>query len=131
MLTVCGKRMANMRQRCGAAERNFGRRRLQNAMRNFIPPNGNPWFALSSQAARLGLEAQGVVALRLMRLAAGGPRGQAEAQHMMTEKVAAFLEAQAAVVAGTIEGGTSHHIGRKVLAVYEKRVRGNRRRLSR
>jgi hypothetical protein len=91
----------------------------------------NPWFALSSQAALLGLEAQGVIALRLMRIAGGGARGQAEAQHMVTEKLSAFLEAQAAAIAGTIEGGASHHIGKKVLAVYERRVRGNRRRLTR
>jgi hypothetical protein len=91
----------------------------------------NAWLALSSQAAMLSLEAQGVVALRIMRLAAGGARGQAEAQRMMTEKFAAFAEAQTAAVAGAIEGTDSHRIGKKVLGVYKKRVRGNRRRLSR
>ncbi|MGA2895811.1 MAG: hypothetical protein ABSE22_23360 [Xanthobacteraceae bacterium] len=91
----------------------------------------NAWFALSSQAARLGMEAQSVIALRLMRLASGGARGQAEAQRMMTEKLAALAEAQAAAVAGAIEGRGSRRTGKKVLGVYEKRVRANRRRLSR
>ncbi len=91
----------------------------------------NPWLALSSQAALLGWEAQRVIALRLMRLAAGGVRGHAEVQRMMTEKLAAAAEAQAAAMAGAIEGGTSHRVGKKVLSVYKKRVRANRRRLSR
>ena len=91
----------------------------------------NPWLALSSQAALLGLEAQRVMALRIMHLAAGGARGQAEAQRMVTEKFAAFVEAQAAAVAGAIEGANSHRTGRKVLSVYKKRVSRNRRRLTR
>ena len=32
----------------------------------------NPWLALSAQTALLGWEAQPVMALRLMRMAAGG-----------------------------------------------------------
>lgn len=97
------------------------------------------WLTLSTQAARLGFEAQSVVALRMMRLAAGGAGGQAEAQRMVTEKVAALVEAQAAVATTAIESGTSHRrqksashrAGKKVIGVYKKRVRANRRRLSR
>lgn len=89
------------------------------------------WWALSARAAQLGWEAQGVMALRLMRIGAGGAHGQSEARRMMTEKFAALTEAQAAAVAATIEGGSGHRVGRKVLGVYQKRVRGNRRRLSR
>jgi hypothetical protein len=37
-----------------------------------LMPMWNPWFAVSSQAALLGLEVQDVIGLRLMRLAAGG-----------------------------------------------------------
>ena len=79
----------------------------------------------------LGLEVQQVVALRVMRLAAGGSRGGAEAQRMVTEKFAAFAEAHAAAVTGAIAGADGHRIGRKVLGVYKKRVRGNSRRLTR
>lgn len=91
----------------------------------------NPWLALSSQAALLGLEAQRVMALRLMRMAVGGARGQAEAQRMVTEKMAAFVEAQAAVVAGAIEGNGVGRLGKKALGPYKKRVRSNARRLAR
>jgi hypothetical protein len=91
----------------------------------------NPWLALSAQAAALGWESQRVIGLRLMRMAAGGARGQAEAQRMVTEKVAALAEAQAVVTASAFGGGSSHGAGKKVLDVYGKRVRANRRRLSR
>jgi len=91
----------------------------------------NPWLALASQAALLGLEAQRVMALRWMRLAAGGARGHAEAQRMVTEKFAAATEAQAAAVAGAVEGRSPQRTGKKMLGVYRKRVRANRRRLSR
>ena len=79
----------------------------------------------------LGFEAQQVIGLRLMRLAAGGASGQAEAGRMVTEKFAALAEAQTAAVTTAIEGGNSHRLGKKVVGVYKKRVRGNRRRLTR
>jgi hypothetical protein len=91
----------------------------------------NPWLALSAQTALLGWEAQRVIALRLMRIAGGGARGQAEAQRMVTEKLAAAVEAQAVLASSAIEGGSSHRAGKKMLDVYGKRVRANRRRLSR
>jgi hypothetical protein len=90
----------------------------------------NPWLALASQAAIVGWEAQQVIALRLMRIAAGGSRGRDEAQRMVSEKVAAFAEAQAIVTASAAGGGTSRGAGKKVLNVYGKRIRANRRRLS-
>ncbi len=91
----------------------------------------NPWLALSAQAAFVAWEAQRVIALRLLRIAGGGGRGQAEAQRMVTEKLAAAVEAQAVLTASAIEGGSGHRVGKKMLNVYGKRVRANRRRLSR
>jgi len=49
---------------------------------------------------------------------------------MMSEKAAALVEAQIAA-AGALAVGTSAAATRKVLAVYKKRVRANKRRLSR
>jgi hypothetical protein len=91
----------------------------------------NDWCALSVQAARLGWEAQGVMALRVMRMAAHPARNQTEARRMVTEKVAALGEAQAAAVAAVIKSGKNHRVAKKVLGVYKKRVRANRRRLTR
>ena len=90
----------------------------------------NPWFKLAYETAWLGFDAQRVIALRFMRLATGGAAGRAEAQRMMSEKAAALVEAQIAA-AGALAVGTSAAAARKVLAVYKKRVRANKRRLSR
>lgn len=89
----------------------------------------NPWWTLGYQTARLCLDAQQVVALRLMRLATG-VAGQAEIQRMTSEKSAAWLEAQIAC-AGAFAGGQGDTAATKMLAVYRRRVRANRRRLSR
>jgi hypothetical protein len=91
----------------------------------------NAWCALSLQTARLGWEAQNVIALRLMRMAAQSPGSRTEARRMVTEKVAALGEAQAAAVTAVMKGGKNHHVAKKVLGVYGKRVRANKRRLTR
>ena len=99
---------------------------MLNAMRMW-----SAWFALSSQAALLGFEAQAVMALRLVRLAGGGAAARAEASRMYTEKVQAVGEAQTTASIEAIKGGSSHDVAKKVLGVYKKRVRRNRRRLTR
>ncbi|HVV33479.1 MAG TPA: hypothetical protein VHC73_09660 [Vitreimonas sp.] len=90
----------------------------------------NPWFALSMRNACLVWEAQGVMALRLMRLGLGGAKAQSEATRMVSEKFAALGEAQAVIAAGAIRGQSGHRVANKVVSVYRKRVRGNRRRLA-
>jgi hypothetical protein len=90
----------------------------------------NPWLDLSLQATRLAWEAQTVMALRIMRMAGGGAQGRSETNRMVTEKVAALAEAQAAATVGAIQGNSGPVVARKVLNVYKKRVRGNKRRLS-
>ena len=88
---------------------------MLNAMRAW-----NAWFALSSQAALLGLEAQGVIALRLMRLAAGGALAESEASRMIAEKVEALGEAQTAAAMATLKGRNSRQVAGKVLRAYNK-----------
>jgi len=78
-----------------------------------------PWFA----ATTLALESNRVVALRLMKLAAGGRRARAEANRMVGEKVVEAMTACATFMTG---GSTA-----RVTARYRKRVRANARRLSR
>jgi hypothetical protein len=90
----------------------------------------NSWFALAYKAAHLGFDAQRVIALRLMRLASGGASAQTEAKRMISEKPAALLEAQIAA-ATAVGSGKSNSAAKKVFGVYKKRVRTNRRRLSR
>jgi hypothetical protein len=90
----------------------------------------NAWFALSTQAARMRWEAQTVMLLRGLRMAQGGAKARAEAQRMITEKVAALAEAQVAATVATLKGRKKHRVAKKALGVYAGRVRRNRRRLS-
>src|SRR5580692_9741492 len=89
----------------------------------------NDWFALSLQTAKLSWEAQNVIALRVMRMATQPAHSQTEARRMVTEKVAALGEAQVAATAAAMKGGNNHRVAKKVLGVYGKRVRANKRRL--
>ena len=91
----------------------------------------NPWLSIGLRAWQIGLEAQSVIALRVLRMAAGGPRAEAEASRMVTEKMLAASEAQMAAAAATVRGAKNHVGAGKALNVYRKRVRANRRRLSR
>ena len=91
----------------------------------------NPWFTLSLKTVPMGIEAQSVIALRMLRMAAGGARAEAEVGRMVSEKVVAAGEAQVAVAAATLRGHKKHVVAGKVLNTYRKRVRANRRRLSR
>ena len=89
----------------------------------------NVWFALSAQAVRMCWDAQAVILLRSLRIAKGA-RAKAETQRMISEKIAALTEAQLAATAATLKGSKKHRVAKKALAVYAKRVRRNRRRLS-
>jgi hypothetical protein len=52
-------------------------------------------------------------------------------QRMVTEKVQALGEAQTAAAIGAVSGRSGRQIAKKVAGVYKKRVRRNRRRLTR
>jgi hypothetical protein len=90
----------------------------------------DPWITLGLRAFALGLEAQSVIALRMMRLASGDVGGQEELNRMVTEKIAALAEAQMAAASAILNGQRDHVVARRALTVYRKRVRDNKRRLS-
>jgi hypothetical protein len=50
---------------------------------------------------------------------------------MVAEKIAALTEAQAAAATAAVSGGSGHRAAKKVLGVYKRRVRRNKRRLAR
>ena len=89
----------------------------------------NLWHAYI-RAAQVGWDAN-VVAMRLMRLAVGGALAQREAQRMVAEKVTAIAEAQAAAVTKMIMGGGMAAATKSASAIYSRKVRANRRRLTR
>ncbi len=90
----------------------------------------NPWFVLTFKAMQIGFEAQNVIVLRSIRLSAGGARGQNEARLMVSEKIAASVEAQATAVSGLIKGRNDTVVASRVLRGLRKRVCSNKRRLS-
>ena len=91
----------------------------------------NPWFALTLKTVQLGLDAQSVIALRMIRLGSGGASAKAEMSRMVIEKAAAVAEAQVAATVAVIRGRRDHAVAGKALKVFSKRVRANKRRLSR
>lgn len=91
----------------------------------------NPWFSVIFKTVQLGLEAQSVFALGMMRLATGGAAAPAEARRMIADKVAAGIEAQAVAASSLALGQKNPVVAGKILRVLKKRVRANKRRLSR
>lgn len=70
-----------------------------------------------------------MVGLRLMKIAAGGPEADKEARRMVSEKVAAGLSLQTKAMSGAL-GLSPPAIAAHTLAHYRRKVRANRRRLS-
>jgi hypothetical protein len=69
----------------------------------------------------LGIEANEVVALRIMKIASGGPDAFSEIQLMIAEKMTAGTEASTSLICG--------HSPVAVIARYREHVANNRRRL--
>jgi len=90
----------------------------------------NPWVAWLN-AATFAAEAQWVIGLRMMRLAAGGAAGTREAQRMVVEKAVAAAQAQVAAGAELAKGRGSRAAVRAAATPYRRAVRANRRRLTR
>jgi hypothetical protein len=85
---------------------------------------------LSAAGAALSLiqNVPQVMALRLARIAHGGKRGQAESKLMISEKIAAGLQAQAIMARSWLTG--SPEKGRDaVTKLYARKVAANKRRL--
>ena len=82
-----------------------------------------PWWKFQADLAMASFEAQRVIGLRLLKLAAGGPGAAVESERMITEKIGASAEAAATLMMG----GSTH----KVLRRYRQIMQANARRLSR
>jgi hypothetical protein len=89
----------------------------------------NPWFRTGFYAWSLGLEASSVIALRTLKIAAGGVAAEAETRRMVSEKLETGLALQALALTGGL-GLTAHSAATKTLAHYRRKVRANRRRLA-
>lgn len=101
------------------------RKRSRRAANPFTSP-----FALGLDAWLVGAEAAWVIAQRSATLALGGAEAAAEAELMVAEKLAAAQDWGWALATGAL-GVRPETIARRTVAHYGKRVRANRRRLSR
>ncbi|MET0273316.1 MAG: hypothetical protein ABW360_10020 [Phenylobacterium sp.] len=90
----------------------------------------NPWVRLAFDSFALGAEAQGVVALRMLKLAGGGAAAAVETQLMISEKLKAAAEVQAQVMTSLLTG-SGHLAPQRAVSQYRRTVRANRRRLTR
>ncbi|MBY8822835.1 hypothetical protein [Sphingomonas colocasiae] len=91
----------------------------------------NPsWMTLAIDGWMLGVESSSVIGLRMMTLARGGSTAAAEAQRMVAEKMRAAIELHALAFTGAL-GKTPNAAAAKSIAHYGRKVRANRRRLSR
>ena len=88
------------------------------------------WLKTGLDAWSLSTEAASVVGLRMMKMAAGGSAGSAEAALMVSEKVQAGLELQAMML-GAGPWQTPLARTQRTLRHYRGKVAANRRRLVR
>jgi hypothetical protein len=89
----------------------------------------NAWLRLNLSMMQLGAEASGVMALRMMKLAAGGAAASAEAERMVAEKVLAAAEVSGRAWASALTG-SAHLTPQRTVTHYRRKVRANRRRLA-
>lgn len=75
-----------------------------------------------------GADVASVIALRLMRIAAGGRAGRKEAQLMVSEKIAALAHVQFSLASGAY-GYTLQSMAQGTGDHYARTVRSNRKRL--
>jgi hypothetical protein len=88
------------------------------------------WLDISLKAWTLGMEASSVIALRTMKIAAGGAAAQAETELMMREKVEAAIALQIKAMTGQL-GMDPASSASATLVHYQRKVRANQRRLAR
>lgn len=88
------------------------------------------WLSFAADSMKLGLEAQDVIGLRLIKAAFGGAGAGTEVVRMVVEKGQAALDANV-VITRSVLAGEGHLAPARTLALYRRRVQANHRRLLR
>jgi hypothetical protein len=83
------------------------------------------------EVVRFTCEAQGVISARLMLFASGGPSAATEADLMISEKLFAFADAQAAAERALADGLGIYVAAAQAYAPLRRQVHANSRRLVR
>jgi hypothetical protein len=95
-----------------------------------VPRRKRPdWPGLFADSLRMGLEANLVIAMRLAKIAWGGPTAKAESRRMVEEKVRAAQDASMSAAQAVLTG-KAHLAPKRAMSVYQKRVRKNLHRLA-
>lgn len=95
-------------------------------MKKSLTPRSMWGLAISS--TRLALDAQHVIALRMAKLALGGPAAKREAAKMIAEKAKAVADSQHLVLSAAVRG-QGDRAAERVIGLYQRRVSANKRRL--
>ena len=80
--------------------------------------------------SRLAFESNMVIGLRMMTLAAGGPKAISEAQLMTSEKLQSAASVMIDGAVALASGKSMESIGKSTVAHYRRKVLANHRRLS-
>jgi hypothetical protein len=83
------------------------------------------------EAVRFTCEARGVISMRLSRLSVGGTSAEVEAYEMISEKIDALIEAQAAALDALGHGDGLLAAAERAYAPFSRRVHANSQRLMR
>jgi hypothetical protein len=84
------------------------------------------WWKFSRDVTAAAFEAQQVIALRMMKLAQGGPAAQQEVQKMVSEKIMASTEAVIALAKGSSPESVVRRY-RTIMRANEKRLAGRKK----
>jgi hypothetical protein len=87
------------------------------------------WSKFATDAVKLGVTANMVIAMRVAKIALGGARARSESKLMVAEKVKAATQANIAAAADILTG-RAYKSPARTLALYQKKVSSNLRRLS-
>jgi len=88
-----------------------------------------PWATMAFQSTMLAIEANQVITMRLTKMALGGPDVKREAELMVSEKLETMAQGGQMMMMAALGG--QHDLGAdKVMRLYRRKVRANRKRLS-
>ena len=77
------------------------------------------------------MEAEEGIGLRMLRIAGGGKAADHEMERMVSEKMSTAIQLGTAAVVSAVSGKSAEAIANGAVTGYRKKVRANRKRLSR
>ena len=86
------------------------------------------WARMAVNAVKLGVSVPAVIALRIAKVSKGGAPARRESRRMVGEKMKAAFDASVDA-AGSIASGKARQVPARTIALYQKRVGENLRRL--